>query len=181
LTARRGPIRLAARTDAPRLLEIYAPFATDTAVTFEEVPPALAEFERRIEAVLETAPWLVYEDDGRILAYAYASKHRDRPAYRWSVETSVYVDPGCQRRGVGRALYEALFARLRRQGFYNAYAGITLPNPASVGFHESFGFAPLGVYRGVGHKLGAWRDVGWWHLALQEKSAAPAPPLPLGA
>ena len=106
--------------------------------------------------------------------YAYASRHRDRAAYQWSIDVSVYVRADAHRRGIGRALYAALLRIVVAQGFYNAYAGITLPNPASVGLHESFGFRPVGMYRRVGHKLGAWHDVGWWALDLQPRPASPA-------
>ena len=113
------------------------------------------------------------------MGYAYASPHHARAGYRWSVNVSVYIDDACHRRGFGRALYTALFTILRAQGFVNAYAGIAIPNPGSVGLHESMGFTPVGVYRGVGFKLGAWLDVGWWHLALVPLPSAPEAPLPL--
>jgi len=135
---------------------------------------------RRIDAVLAMAPWLVALDDaGDQIGYAYASRHAERAAYQWSVDATVYIREGDHRRGVGRALYRTLFPLLRLQGFYVAHAGITLPNAASVGLHESFGFRPVGVYPAVGWKFGALRDVGWWHLPLQERPATPAPPLPL--
>jgi phosphinothricin acetyltransferase len=114
-----------------------------------------------------------------VLGYAYAGAHGSRAAYQWSVDVSVYVREGARRTGVGRALYASLFAVLDLQGFYNAYAGATLPNPASVGLHESVGFRLVGVYRGVGYKLGAWHDVGWWHLPLRERVADPDPPADL--
>jgi phosphinothricin acetyltransferase len=121
------------------------------------------------------------EGGGRIEGYACASPHRTRAAYRWSVDVSVYVARTSHRKGVGRALYEQLLALLRAQGFKSAFAGIALPNAASVGFHESMGFAPIGIYRDVGYKLGAWRDVGWWQLILSPGDAAPAAPSPFEA
>jgi phosphinothricin acetyltransferase len=136
---------------------------------------------RRIRKTLEHFPWLVLDDGGAVAGYAYASKHRERPAYRWSVDVSVYVDPGYRRRGVGRALYAALFALLRPQGFFKAYAGITLPNPGSVGLHTAVGFAPVGVYRGVGFKHGAWHDVEWYQLELLPERPAPEEPRPAAA
>ena len=113
-----------------------------------------------------------------VLGYAYASVHHAREAYQWSVGTAIYVDGSRHRKGVGRRLYSALFPLLVRQGFVNAYAGITLPNERSVGLHEALGFRPVGVYRNVGFKQGQWRDVGYWHLLLQPLPDAPAPPVP---
>ena len=114
-----------------------------------------------------------------MVGYAYASRHRARAAYDWSVDASVYVHPDFQRRGIGRGLYVSLIRILRAQGFFNAYAGVTLPNAGSVGLHESIGFQAVGVYRNVGYKQGAWHDVGWWELALQPLVAEPPPPLSL--
>ncbi len=172
-------IRLATESDGGAIAAIYAPFVSGAATSFELVPPDAAEMGRRIRETLSTLPWIVCEREHRLLGYAYAGKHRSRAAYQWSVETSVYVDPESQRRGVGRALYTSLFAILVLQGHFNAYAGITLPNPGSVGLHEAMGFQPVGVYREVGHKAGAWHDVGWWQLSLQAKTASPRPPLRL--
>jgi phosphinothricin acetyltransferase len=129
---------------------------------------------------LERLPWVVGEQQGDILGYAYASAHRARAAYQWSVDVSVYIHTSSRRSGVGRAVYSSLFKLLELQGFYNAYAGITLPNPASVGLHEAMGFQPVGVYRAVGYKLGAWHDVGWWQLPLRQRSSPPALPLDMG-
>ncbi len=131
---------------------------------------------RRVTRVMERAPWLVCEQNEAVLGYAYASAHRDRPAYRWSVDVSVYVHGDARRMGVARALYASLFAALVVQGFRNAYAGITLPNEASVTLHTSMGFTPVGVYRGVGYKFGAWHDVGWFERALAPRVPEPAPP-----
>lgn len=170
-------IRLAGTHDAGAVSEIYAPAVADGFTSFEAVPPDAAEMAGRIERTLPDHPWLVCEREGTVAGYAYAGPHRKRAAYRWSVDVSVYVHPDHRRRGVGRGLYESLFEILRLQGFVNAYAGIALPNPASVGLHESFGFEQAGVYEGVGYKRGEWRDVGWWQLALAEKVADPASPL----
>jgi L-amino acid N-acyltransferase YncA len=169
-------IRLATERDAEQVAAIYAPNVTDSIISFESEPPSADEMRRRIEGTLERFPWLVCERHGRVLGYAYAGAHGTRAAYQWSVDVSVYVHWEMQRAGVGRALYTSLFAALKLQGFYNAYAGATLPNPASVGLHESVGFRAVGVYRGVGYKLGAWHDVVWWHLALRERVADPDPP-----
>ena len=173
-------IRMAGAGDAAAVADIYRPYVTDAVTSFEVTPPGAAEMARRIETVLALAPWLVALDDaGTPVGYAYASRHTERAAYQWLVDASVYVREGHHRRGVGRALYAALFPLLCLQGFYVAHAGVTLPNAASVGLHESFGFRPVGVYSAVGWKLGAWRDVGWWQLSLQERPATPAPPLSL--
>lgn len=169
-------IRHATATDAGALAAIYAPSVTDAPTSFEIEAPDAAEMARRVSTVLEHAPWLVLERNGAIAGYAYASRHHERAAYQWSVDVSVYVDRAHHRAGVGRALYTVLFALLRFQGFYVAHAGITLPNEASVGLHESMGFTPVGTYRDVGYKLGAWRDVGWWRLSLSPLEPAPAPP-----
>jgi L-amino acid N-acyltransferase YncA len=169
-------IRLATVPDAQAMAGIYDPIVSDTAISFETDPPGAAEMERRIARVLTLAPWLVDSTGGEIRGYAYASRHHERAAYQWSVDVAVYVSAAHRRQGVGTALYSALFPLLRRQGFFAAHAGITLPNAASVRLHESLGFRPVGVYRAVGYKLGAWRDVGWWQLELQERREEPAPP-----
>jgi len=169
-------IRVARIGDARDILAIYAPYVRETAISFELDPPDTAEMARRIASTLATFPWLVWEEDGRVAGYAYGSRFRERLAYRWSMEVSAYVHRDFHGRGIGRALYRELLAIVRRQGFFNAYGGITLPNVASVALHESVGFAPLCVYRGVGFKLGRWHDVGFWHLRLAEPPAVPAAP-----
>ena len=136
----------------------------------------VSEATRRLVEGSAVLPWLVVEVDGRVAGYAYAAKHRARPAYRWSVETSIYVAPAQHRTGIARALYGALFGQLAALGYVNLYAGITLPNPASVGFHEALGFEPIGVYRGIGYKHGAWHDVGWWQRALGPRPDVPREP-----
>ncbi len=174
-------IRLAREDDAAAIHAIYAPIVRDTIISFEMEVPAVEEIARRVRTTLASLPWLVWEEEGRVAGYAYASKHRERRAYQWSVDVSAYVHADFRRRGIGRALYVALFERLVRQGYFNAYAGITLPNAASVGLHESVGFVPVGVYRGVGFKRGGWHDVGWWHRRLRELAPDPAPPSGLPA
>ncbi len=173
-------IRMANTGDAAAVAAIYQPYVTDAVTSFEIDPPGPADMAARIETVLARAPWLVGTGgDGDVVGYAYASRHHERAAYQWSVDVAVYIHAAHHRRGIGRALYEKLFALLRLQGFYVAHAGITLPNAASVGLHESLGFVPVGVYPAVGWKLGAWRDVGWWRLPLQSLVPTPAPPLSL--
>jgi phosphinothricin acetyltransferase len=174
-------IRVAIPDDAAGITAIYAPIVAQTTISFELQPPDTAEMRRRIESTLAYAPWLVAEDAEGIGGYAYATRHRERAAYQWSVDTSVYVAERRRRTGLGRALYLALFAILRRQGFFAAHAGITLPNPASVALHESVGFRPIGIYPLVGYKFGAWRDVGWWQYSLCERRADPPPPIPFAA
>jgi L-amino acid N-acyltransferase YncA len=169
-------IRLATERDAAAVAAIYAPFCDSTAVSFESVAPSPEEMANRIRATTAQWPWLVLEIDGVVAGYAYASRHRDRAAYAWAVDTAVYVGDGHRGHGVGRALYTALVDFLRAQGYFKACAGITLPNPASVALHEAIGFKPVGVYRGIGYKLGAWHDVAWYELALQPERADPAPP-----
>jgi phosphinothricin acetyltransferase len=173
-------IRLATEQDAAQIQVIYAPNVRNTAISFELEAPTVHEMQQRIGKTLEHWPWVVCEHREQIQGYAYASSHRTRAAYQWSVDVSVYVHASARRAGVGRAVYRSLLSLLVLQGFYNAYAGITLPNPASVGLHESLGFQPVGVYRAVGYKLGAWHDVGWWQLALQERLIPPSPPVDLG-
>ena len=173
-------IRLATDNDAEQIQAIYSPVVSDTAISFELEPPRVPEMRQRIMKTLTRLPWLVCEQDGEIRGYAYASLHRTRAAYQWSIDVSVYVHEIARRTGVGRAVYGSLCKLLAMQGFYNAYAGITLPNPASVGFHESMGFQPVGVYRAVGYKLGKWHDVGWWQLVLREHLLPPEPTVALG-
>jgi phosphinothricin acetyltransferase len=166
--------------DAAACAAIYAPHVEGSAVSFEEQPPSAAEMAARIERVAATHAWLVAELAGRVVGYAYACPFQARPAYRWSVSVSVYVDAAARGRGVGRTLYLELFAGLRARGFRMACAGITLPNAASVALHEALGFEPVGVNRQIGWKEGAWRDVGWWQLELspagEEAPAEPAAP-----
>jgi L-amino acid N-acyltransferase YncA len=167
--------------DAAACAAIYASYVLESAVSFEEVAPSAAGMGERIERTSATHPWLVAERAGAVVGYAYASQHRERAAYRWACDVAVYVARDHQRRGVGRALYEALLERLRAQRIHVACAGITLPNDASVRLHEALGFEPVGVYRAIGFKAGAWRDVGWWQLRLLPTDDAPPPePLPPG-
>ena len=174
-------IRLAQNRDAEPLVAIYRPFVETTAVSFEALPPDGKEMTRRIAETIAAYPWLVCEIDGQVAGYAYATRHRERAAYQWSVDTSVYVASRYWRCGVGRGLYASLFRILTALGFFNAYAGIALPNPASVALHESVGFTPVGVYQRVGYKLGVWHDVGWWQLLLKAHDATPTEPLDMAA
>jgi L-amino acid N-acyltransferase YncA len=170
-------MRTATLDDAEQVLEIYAPFCVATPISFETEAPSVDEIRRRIAAALEFFPWLIAEDGGRILGYAYASRHRERAAYRWSADVSAYVCEGSRGKGVGRALYTSLFAILRLQGIHNILAGITLPNPASVALHEAMGLRPIGLYPSIGYKCGAWHDVGWWQLVHPARAGEPLEPL----
>ena len=172
-------IRLAVPSDGPALADIYRPAVTDAATSFELEPPDGATMTQRVAHIMERTPWLVFERDDIVLGYAYAGIHRERPAYQWSVEVSAYVHRDAHRLGVARALYNSLFAALVVQGFCNAYAGITLPNAASVGFHTAMGFTPVGVYRGIGYKHGMWHDVAWFERTLAPRDPAPTSPRPL--
>jgi L-amino acid N-acyltransferase YncA len=174
-------VRLADAKDAEGILEIYAPIVRETSISFELEPPAVHEMQERIENTLQRYPWLVYETSGILCGYAYASRHRERAAYQWSADVSVYVAAWARRRGIARRLYAPLLSILEDLGYYSALAGIALPNRASVAFHEAMGFEPIGVYRNIGYKLGAWRDVGWWQRKLREYRDAPMPPKRLAA
>jgi L-amino acid N-acyltransferase YncA len=167
-----------ANRDAAACAAIYAPYVTHGVASFEEQAPDAAEFARRIERVTSTHPWLVAEIDGKVVGYAYGTVHRQRRAYRWTAEVTVYVDSGHHRHGIGRRLYEELFTQLREQGFQTLCAGVTLPNDASVGLHRSLGFEDVGIFRRIGHKHGAWHDVAWLQLALGDASVPPAEPQP---
>lgn len=172
-------LRFATAADAGEIAAIYAPIVRDTIISFEVEVPDAQEIGRRIAYTLETFPWLVCEREGRVAGYAYASRHRDRLAYQWSVDVSCYVRADERRRGIGKALYRALLRILRKQGFHSAFAGIALPNDASAALHESVGFERIATYREVGYKLGAWHDCGWWQARLGDPPAKPAPPRPL--
>ena len=172
-------VRLAAPGDGEALAGIYRPAVADRATSFEIDPPDAAEMARRVTSLLERYPWLVCVNDEQVIGYAYASRHRERAAYQWAVEVSAYVREGAHRTGVGRRLYESLFRVLAVQGYQRAFAGITLPNEASVGFHTAFGFTPVGVYHRIGWKFGAWHDVLWLERAVDDTLATPAaPPIP---
>ena len=159
-------VRDARVTDAPAVQAIYAPVVVGSVISFEETPPSVDEMAGRIEAYGRAYPYLVVESEGQVVGYAYASRHRDRAAYRWSADVAVYVAETARGTGVGRALYDRLLPALAERGVHAAFAGITLPNPGSVRLHERVGFELVGVYREVGFKFGRWLDVGWWQRRL---------------
>ena len=172
-------LRLANRADAPGILAIYGPIVQESYASFAVEPPTVEEIEAQIAQTLDHFPWLVCTDGDQILGYAYAGPHRSRAGYRWATEVSVYVHPEGHRHGIARALYTALFALLAVQGFVNVYAGIALPNEASVALHETLGFEQTAHYRQIGFKSHAWRDTGWWHRRINPLDPNPAPPVPI--
>jgi L-amino acid N-acyltransferase YncA len=161
--------------DAVACAAIYAPNVTEGLASLEERAPEPREMAERIRIISATYPWLVAEIDGDVAGYAYGSRHHDRAAYRWSADVTVYISAAHHRRGVGRVLYGALIALLERQGVYELCAGVTLPNEASVGLHESLGFVPVGVYRDVAFKFGCWYSVGWWQMSLRPRPEGETP------
>ena len=172
-------IRLAVPEDAASIAALYAPYVTDSIVSFENFPPDAEEMRRRIESGGDHYPWLTaWDGDGRLAGFAYASGFRPRHAYRFTVETSVYLDPSAQGKGLGRKLYDRLLPLLEAQGFTQAIAAISLANDASVALHEKCGFVTAGIYRDVGFKLGGWRSVGLWQRALAPLSDSPEEPKP---
>jgi L-amino acid N-acyltransferase YncA len=172
-------IRIADIGDAEGMLAIYAPFcAPDSAVSFEIEPPTIDDMRERITFGSRSLHWIVCVRDNReVLGYAYASPHSTRAAYRWSVNVSIYLSPNARRQGIGKKLYEKLFALVKELGYVNAYAGITLPNQASEALHKALGFVEVGVYKQVGYKVGKWHDVVWFALMLRPHEASPAEPV----
>ena len=179
--ATKGKIRFATKEDAAAVLHIYEGYITNTAVTFETEVPTLEAFEERMEHIMAGFPWLVCEINDRIAGYAYASKHGERAAYRWSADLSVYIDEKYHRCGIATALYTALLELLRQQGYYTVYAGVSTPNPKSEAFHEAYGFRNLGEFQNAGYKLGAWRGVTWFELPLAEYGTEPEEPVTMDA
>lgn len=170
-------VRAATIDDAAAIAGIYAPYVLETVISFEETPPTAAEFEARMLAT-PRLPWLVAVRADTVVGYCYASPHKTRASYRWSADVSVYVDPSERGRGVGRLLYGELLPLVWSLGYVSVFAGIALPNDASVGFHQAFGLTPVGVYRNVGFKHNKWRDVGWWQLTFADPPDEPAEPKP---
>jgi phosphinothricin acetyltransferase len=169
---------MATPKDAGAIAGIYLPYVRDTVVSFEAVAPGVPEMRSRMTSTLATLPWLVVTDGEDVKGYAHANPHRARDAYRWSVDVSLYLDASIHARGHGRRIYTALLKLLAAQGYVNAYAGITLPNPASVGLHEALGFTTVGVFPDVGFKQQRWWDVGSWHRRLADPSGSPPEPRP---
>jgi phosphinothricin acetyltransferase len=170
-------VRRARLEDAARCRAIYAPYVEETAISLEEEPPSVSEMQDRMSASLATHDWQVLDGPDGVVGYAYGSAYRSRAAYRWACEVSVYLEPGRRRTDAGRNLYDALFASLVDLGYLTALAGMTLPNPASEGLHRSMGFEPIGTWRRIGWKFGAWHDVLWMQRRLAAGSEPPAEPV----
>lgn len=172
-----APIRMATLQDAEKILAIYAPYVKNTAVSFEYEAPTPAAFRQRMEGIMAFYPYLVWEEEGEILGYAYAHRHQERKAYQWNAELSIYLHPDATRRGLGSKLCLALLDLLRLQGVKTAYSCVTLPNAASEALHAKMGFSPAGVWRNSGYKHGAWRDVGWFEKELSPYEENPKDPV----
>lgn len=171
-------IRTATPLDAPAMLAIYAHYVLHSAISFEEQVPTVEDFTERVRKYLSKWACLLAERDGQVVGYACGSSHRERAAYRWSVETTVYVQHGQHRSGIGRALYDALLPQLAAAGYCNAYAGVALPNDASVALHRAVGFEPIGTFPRVGFKFDRWHDVAWFHRVLRDSPSGRAPAQP---
>ena len=161
--------------DAEACVAIYTPYVRDTVVSFEAEPPTAETMAARITAAQRAHAWLVLEEDGRVIGYAYGAPFAARTAYQWACEVSVYLEPARRRTGGGRALYEVLLERLAARGFHMAVAGMTLPNEASVGLHRAMGFEPVGTWKRIGFKHGGWHDVAWTQRQLADGLPAGAP------
>ncbi|MBN4081600.1 N-acetyltransferase [bacterium AH-315-C07] len=170
-------IRLATREDGEAVLNIYQPYVENTHISFEQEVPSLDKFKNRIEATLSKFPWLVFEENGSIIGYAYACEHRSRVSYRWNAEVSVYLNSSFQGKGIATKLYSKLIELLKNQGYCNVLAGIVLPNDRSVQFHKKLGFTKVGIYINVGFKNGEWHDVLWMQMQVSS-SNDPNPPEP---
>ena len=171
-------VRMATVADLPAMLEIYTPYVENTTVSFEYTPPTLQAFTDRFLAITARFPWLVWEEDGCVLGYAYGSAPFSRTAYQWSCEVSIYLAPKAHRRGIGRILYTALEYLMSRQGFRMCYALITSPNTASLSFHSAMGYKFLVEFHDVGFKMGQWLGVVWMEKELNYVEISSAPPIP---
>lgn len=174
-------LRIATLEDAEKMLAIYAPYVKDTRVSAEYEVPSCDVFHDRIRETEKQFPWIVYEIDGEIVGYGYASKHRERAAYQWSAETSIYVKDTFHRQGIASTIYKALFEILTWQGFYNIFVGITSPNEKSFHFHSAMGFAESGSYQNTMYKFGKWCDVHWMAKSLREHIGEPKPTVSFSA
>jgi len=172
-------VRLAFKTDAREILDIYAPSILNASISFETEVPSMEEMQKRIDAILQTYPWIVCVVDGKIAGYVYGSKYRDREAYQWSCECTAYIHEQFKSKGIGKELYQLLFQLLKMQGFRTVYAVVTLPNEGSVNLHEKCGFEKFALFENVGYKFGQWHSVGWWKLRLNDYNPDPPPPLKL--
>lgn len=172
-------IRLVTPADAAEVLSVYKPYVETTSNTFEYEVPSVEEISGRISAIIPHFPWLVCLHNGSVIGYAYAHKHRERAAYQWSPESTVYLAQAYHSRGIARILYDALFAMLRLQGFVNVYAGVLSTNSGSNHLHRAAGFEEIGIYKNIGYKLGEWHSNIWYQLHLTAHHPHPANPLPM--
>ncbi len=172
-------LRLASRDDAEAILSIYAPYILNTAISFETVLPSVEEFAGRIEKIGAKYPYLICLEDNKAVGFAYASAHRERAAYCYDVEVSIYVDESFHSTGAASLLYTCLFRILKEQGFCNAYAAYTEPNEKSRRFHQKMGFNVIGTHHKTGYKLGRWHDVTWLERTINEHSGNPQPVVPI--
>ncbi len=169
-------IRLIREDDITSVLDIYSYYVQNTIISFEYDVPSIEDFSKRIADTVQEFPWLVCLQDNKVIGYAYAHKHRFRSAYQWSPESTVYIAPDFHARGIGRLLYNTLFALLKLQGYFNVFAGVGLPNEKSVGFHKATGFEEIGIFKKIGYKHGNWHDTQWFQLQLSEHLIDPPPP-----
>ncbi|NBC67091.1 MAG: GNAT family N-acetyltransferase [Bacteroidetes bacterium] len=163
-------IRIVSPDDADQILSIYKPIVEQTAISFQVTPPSVQEMANKIHSTIETYPWIVAENDELITGYSYATHHRSREAYQWSVEPSIYVRQGYKKSGIATQLYQSLFEVLRLQGYFKAIAIITMPNRASIEFHKKMGFSNIGTIHKAGYKFNQWHDTSWWEYQLQDKN-----------
>lgn len=154
--------------DAQAVLDIYAPYVEHTHISFEYEVPTLADFAQRIATITKDYTWLVCEHNGRIIGYAYGGQHRARTAYKWSVESAIYMAQDFCGKGAGKLLYQQLFELLKQQGYINVFAGMTLPNEKSEALHRSCGFQEIGIFKNIGYKNNQWHDVKWMQLTIGE-------------
>lgn len=166
-------IRMMTDADIAVALAVYAPYIEETAISFEYEVPTLEEFAQRVGTITKQYPWLVYEEDGKVIGYAYGMTHRTRTAYQWSVEVAIYVAKDYRGRGVGKRLYKKLFELLKQQGYRTAFAGMTMPNEKSEALHLSCGFEEIGVFKNIGYKFGQWHSVKWFQKQLGDNYDTP--------
>ncbi|HCR82631.1 GNAT family N-acetyltransferase [Muricomes intestini] len=174
-------IRMASLKDARGILDIYAPYVTDSANSFEYEVPHLRKFRRRMLGIMEKFPYLVAEEKGKIIGYCYACSFKDRAAYDWSVETTIYIGQGYKSRGIGRKLYQKLEEILVEQHILNLNACITYPNPESIAFHEKMGYETAAHFHRCGYKAGMWYDMIWMEKMLGRHETAPLPVIPVSS
>jgi|SRR5688572_11002407 len=170
-------IRLVTESDVHSVLDIYKYYVENTIISFEYEPPTAEEYVQRIITNTAKYPWLVIQYKNSIIGFAYGSTHRYRSAYQWSPESTIYMSPGFQTRGLGKVLYKTLFSLMKLQGYFNVFAGVGLPNEKSIAFHKSMGFEEIGIFNKIGYKQGNWHDTHWFQLTISKHILNPPPPL----